>query len=93
MFQSDSEKSFHKYFMNSEITITHQLVLSTSAASQTQHQDYLHPKRGVSGGESWCKELIPFIRDLGGHKSHLALVLLGLYDPCPPRYNEEAKLF
>lgn len=93
MFQSDSEKSFHKYFMNSEITITHQVVLSTSAASQTQHQDHRHPKRGVSGRESLCKELIPFIFDLGSHKSHLALVLLGFSDPCPPRYNEEAKLY
>lgn len=93
MFQSDSEKSFHTYFMNSEITITHQVVLSTVAASQTQPQDYLYPKRGVSGGESPCKELILFILYRGGRKSHLALVLLGFYDPCRPRYNEEAKLF
>lgn len=60
-FKSDSEKSFHKYFMSSKITMNSQVVLSTSTTAQKWHQGQPHPERGVWDEGSPCKELIPCI--------------------------------
>lgn len=87
-FKSDSEKSFHKYFMSSEITITHQAALSHFTFSQAQHHNQPHPNEREVGWQRCARSLILSLSSLSSYRSHFVLVLLGFYDPCPPRYKE-----
>ena len=59
---------------------------------QVWNQDLPYPgKRGLYEMRM-CKEYVPFTLDLGSHRSHCSLVLLGLYDSHPLGYSEEARL-
>lgn len=68
-FNTDSEKSFQKYFMSCKITITHQVVLSSSASSKHNTKTFHVQTRGDWSEKSMCKECVPFT--LGPRQSQI----------------------